>query len=93
MDKYIDEERPNVLLASASPVGLNFASQSLFDLPSSQFSSYHDNDDATHNQNDAQIQGECLDRLLVYVMLSELILFINVLDNLLMKIVTTKKHT
>ena len=58
MDKYIDEERPNVLLASASPVGLNFASQSLFDLPSSQFSSYHDNDDATHNQNDAQIQGE-----------------------------------
>lgn len=58
MDKYIDEERPNVLLASASPVGLNFASQSVFDLPSSQFSSYHDNDDATHNQNDAQIQGE-----------------------------------
>ncbi|CAO1305113.1 unnamed protein product [Diamesa serratosioi] len=58
VDKYIDEERPNVLLASASPVGLNFASQSLFDLPSSQFSSYHDNDEATHNQNDAQIQGE-----------------------------------
>lgn len=49
-DRYIDEERPTVVSASAS--------QSFIDSPSSHYSSYHDSHDSVNNHNDAQIQGK-----------------------------------